>query len=95
PKKTFDAALRDATVASLEKQGCKVTVSDLMAQRFNPVLSINDSGDFDRDEFDYVEDLGAALQKGIIAEDIRKEQEKVKAADLIIFHYQTLLHDIP
>lgn len=35
--------------------------------------------DFDRDEFDYVEDLSAAFEKKDIAKDILAEQEKVNS----------------
>lgn len=43
PERTsFNYAMKEAAVEALQKSGWKVTVSDLYAMRFNPVLSRDD-----------------------------------------------------
>lgn len=41
-RSSFNGALLDTAVAALTEQGHEVTVSDLYAQKFNPVMSRND-----------------------------------------------------
>lgn len=87
-RRSFSAALRDAAIETLEHQGYAVLVSDLYEQGFDPVAGPADVGDdTDPDVFNLATRQGEALENGTLSADIRAEQAKVAAADLIVFQF--------
>ncbi|XP_029464154.1 NAD(P)H dehydrogenase [quinone] 1 isoform X4 [Rhinatrema bivittatum] len=88
PERTsFSCAMKDAAREALQRKGWEVTVSDLCAMKFNPVLSREDiTGDpKDPDNFKYGSESMLAWKEGRLSQDIVEEQKKLDAADLLIF----------
>uniref|UniRef100_A0A7N4NFP3 NAD(P)H dehydrogenase [quinone] 1 n=1 Tax=Sarcophilus harrisii TaxID=9305 RepID=A0A7N4NFP3_SARHA len=86
-KTSFNYAMKEAAEEALKKQGWHVTVSDLYALNFNPLISRKDiTGDLkDPDNFKYPVESVQAYKEGRLSSDIVAEQKKVKDADLVIF----------
>lgn len=83
--RSFVAAMRDTV---REARGDAVTVSDLHAMRFNPVLSAADFRARRRPErLAYALERRHAFAAGTLAPDIRAEVEHVLAADLLVFSF--------
>lgn len=70
--KSFNAAILDTTVTTLQGQGHEVTVRDLYQLQFDPVLK---GSDFE------------ALQAGKALPDIAAEQSAIAQADVVTFIY--------
>lgn len=70
--KSFNHAILETVQAELQKAGKEVSVRDLYAQNFNPVLSANDL---------------AGMMQGQLQPEIKAEQEFVGSADLIVVIY--------
>jgi NAD(P)H dehydrogenase (quinone) len=70
--KSFNHAIMETVRDTLTKTGEKVSVRDLYAQNFNPVLSANDL---------------AGMMQGKLASDVKAEQDFVSAADVIVVIY--------
>jgi NAD(P)H dehydrogenase (quinone) len=93
---SFVAAVRDTVCEALAARGDTVTVSDLYAMQFNPVLSADDFRS--RARADY---LNCALEQrhayttGTLAPDIRDEVEKVLGADVLAFTFPLLWFGTP
>jgi NAD(P)H dehydrogenase (quinone) len=86
--RSFTSALKDAAVEALEESGVRVTVSDLYGMNFNPVAGPGDVGErLNADNFNLALEQAHALANGTLSDDIVAQQEKVKAADLIIFQF--------
>jgi len=66
---SFNHAILETVAGELEKAGQEVVVRDLYAIGFDPLLSGRDF---------------AAMQGGSVSEDIRREQEFVGAADVLV-----------
>jgi NAD(P)H dehydrogenase (quinone) len=93
---SFNAAMKNLAVATLEGQGHSVVVSDLYWMKFKAVA---DGEDFlERRDKSYLkrqmEEL-AALELGTLAHDIVIEQEKLLAADLVIFQFPMWWFGLP
>uniref|UniRef100_A0A6I8N3M4 NAD(P)H dehydrogenase [quinone] 1 n=1 Tax=Ornithorhynchus anatinus TaxID=9258 RepID=A0A6I8N3M4_ORNAN len=88
-KTSFNYAMKEAAVEALKKKGWEVTVSDLYAMKFNPVISRNDiTGKLkDPDNFQYPAESVLAYKEGRLTPDIVAEQKKLEAADLVIFQF--------
>ncbi|KAG8437511.1 hypothetical protein GDO86_008279 [Hymenochirus boettgeri] len=88
-KTSFNYAMKDAAVNALKCNGWEVTVSDLYAMKFNPVLSRDDiTGNLiDSDNFKYGTESMEAWKAGCLSSDIVEEQKKLEAADLVIFQF--------
>ena len=69
---SFNFSLKEKLSAALRNKGYNVLVRDLYELSFNPILSSDDLAKFHNSE---------------IPDDIRKEQEFIKNADVIIFIY--------
>ena len=69
-KDSFASAVKNTIVEQLVKSNNEVEVRDLYELGFDPILSLNDK---------------QTMIKGIIPDDIKTEQEKVKSADYIHF----------
>lgn len=85
---SFNAAMRDTAVKTLTKNGHTVLVSDLYAMRFKAVL---DQDDFLQrkkpDEFKPEGEQLHAAKTGTFVEDLQREIEKVRWADLLLFQF--------
>ncbi|MDD3374156.1 MAG: NAD(P)H-dependent oxidoreductase [Candidatus Omnitrophica bacterium] len=68
--KSFNNAIVESFSQALKDSGNEVKIRDLYAMKFNPVLNVND---FER------------MDQGTYADDVLKEQEFVRWADVITF----------
>ncbi|MCX2698553.1 NAD(P)H-dependent oxidoreductase [Ochrobactrum chromiisoli] len=95
--KSFNGAMKDIAVATLEAEGHTVTVSDLYAIDFNPVAGKGDIvGDLtNNDFFSLPKEQTSAYENGKLAPDIQAEIEKVRAADFIIFQFPVWWFGMP
>ncbi|XP_069072797.1 NAD(P)H dehydrogenase [quinone] 1 isoform X2 [Pleurodeles waltl] len=96
-KTSFSHAMKDAALEALKKKGWEVTVSDLYAMKFNPLVSRDDIvGDpKDPENFKYGAESTAAWQEGRLSPDIVEEQKKLEAADLVIFQFPVFWFGLP
>lgn len=85
---SFCAALRDRAVKTIRAAGHAATVSDLYAESFNPVAGRHDFTTVaDPGRFHYQsEQLHAARRNGF-SDEIRREQDRVRSADVIVIIY--------
>lgn len=94
--RSFNAAMKDLSVSTLEAAGHAVQVSDLYAMGFNPVASAADFSErADPDYLVYALEQRHAYGKGTLAPDIAAEVDKVKWADLIIFNFPIYWYGMP
>ena len=68
-------------------QRYEVTVSDLYAQGFDPVLSKRDLGDLAERPGNISELAGEAYASGQLPADVREEQAKLAAAELLVLQF--------
>ncbi|XP_075393611.1 NAD(P)H dehydrogenase [quinone] 1 [Tenrec ecaudatus] len=96
-KTSFNHAMKEAAVEALQKKGWEVTVSDLYAMKFNPLISRNDiTGKLkDPENFQYPAESVLAYKEGRLSPDIVAEQKKVAAADLVIFQFPLQWFGVP
>ncbi|XP_057390505.1 NAD(P)H dehydrogenase [quinone] 1 [Balaenoptera acutorostrata] len=89
---SFNYAMKEATVEALKRKGWEVTVSDLYAMNFNPVISRNNiTGKLeDPGNSQYPAESVLAYKEGLLSPDIVAEQKKLQATDLVIFQSGTL-----
>ncbi|XP_051998586.1 ribosyldihydronicotinamide dehydrogenase [quinone]-like [Xyrauchen texanus] len=94
---SFNAAAKDATVDVLEKQGCKVLVSDLYAMAFEATATEKDiTGSVKNPEhFCYGEETMLAWQEGQLASDIVEEHKKLQEAELVVFQFPMYWFSVP
>ncbi|KAK3085165.1 hypothetical protein FSP39_025304 [Pinctada imbricata] len=97
PNKSFNAALKDVAVKTLEDNGCKVQVSDLYSQNWDPRATKNDfTGPRQNEEsFSYIVEQSNAAKQGKLTEVILAEQKKLKEADLVIFQFPVYWFSLP
>jgi NAD(P)H dehydrogenase (quinone) len=86
---SFSAALKDTAVATLAAAGHAVVVSDLYAMGWNPVLGPQE---FEHDRadpgfLDLSREQENAHRNASHAPDVRAEQARVAAADLVLLHF--------
>lgn len=86
--KSFGAAMHNRLLSNLEKDGHKVTVSDLYASGFHAVAAKWDFVVSGGAHEDYLMEQGrAARSETGFAEDIKAEIMKLRNADLVIFEF--------
>eukprot|EP01029_Cantina_marsupialis_P028232 TRINITY_DN775893_c0_g1_i1.p1 TRINITY_DN775893_c0_g1~~TRINITY_DN775893_c0_g1_i1.p1 ORF type:complete len:262 (+),score=90.47 TRINITY_DN775893_c0_g1_i1:78-788(+) len=94
--KSFNGAMKDKAVETLEEMGHKVTVSDLYAQKFNPVSSQENFTEIENKDFFKLQlEEPIALEKGTFCEEIKTEMKKVEEADLIILQFPLWWFSMP
>lgn len=82
---SFCAALRDTAVEAIREAGGGVEVSDLHAERFDPVAGRHDFTTVaDPARFHYQSEQLLAAREGGFCDEIRREQDRVRRADLLI-----------
>ena len=94
---SFSAALKNEAVATLAQSGHAVTVSDLYAMGWNPALGPDEFA-HDRADADYLDlsrEQEHAHRNDSHAADVRAEQAKVAAADLVLFHFPVWWFGMP
>jgi NAD(P)H dehydrogenase (quinone) len=94
---SFSAALKDEAVAALAQAGHAVVVSDLYAMGWNPALGPQE---FEHDRadaafLDLSREQEHAHRHGSHADDVRAEQAKVIAADLVLLHFPVWWFGMP
>ncbi|XP_069072094.1 NAD(P)H dehydrogenase [quinone] 1-like isoform X2 [Pleurodeles waltl] len=89
--------MKEVAENTLKKNGWEVTVSDLYAMNFNPVLSRKDIKGSPKDpiHFKYAVETSQAWKEGSLSDDIVEEQKKLAAADLIIFQFPLYWFGMP
>ena len=94
---SFSAALKDEAVAALAGAGHAVVVSDLCAMGWNPALGPEEFA-HDRANPDYLDlsrEQEHAHRHDSHADDVRAEQAKVAAADLVLLHFPVWWFGMP
>ncbi|SKA38091.1 NAD(P)H-dependent oxidoreductase [Consotaella salsifontis] len=82
---SFCHALAYTGRTALEAAGHRVVLSDLYAMDFNPVAGRHDfTSVADPDRFHYQSEQAKAAREGTFVEEIRLEQDKVAAADILV-----------
>jgi len=85
---SFSGALKDRAVAALARAGHTVAVSDLYAERFDPVAGRHDFTTVaDPDRFHYQSEQELAARSGSFSPEIRREQDRVRAADVLVLQF--------
>lgn len=94
---SFSYAMMEAAVEALKKKGWVVTVSDLYAMKFNPLVSRDDITGSPRDpeNFKYPAESSHAYKEGRLSKDIVEEQKKLADADLVIFQFPMYWFGLP
>ena len=94
--KSFNGALKDVAVETLEKEGHKVVVSDLYRMNFRAAAG---AGDFIKPENkDYLKmqtEQTKAYKEGSYADDLKAEMKKFEEADLVIFNFPLWWFSLP
>lgn len=86
---SFNGALRDVAVDTLEDAGHRVEVSDLYAMSFAPVTGADDftGTRSDPTRLSIAREQTYAVETGTLAADIVAEQDKLRRADLLILQF--------
>jgi NAD(P)H dehydrogenase (quinone) len=93
---SFVTAMHAVVREELERAGAEVSVSDLYAMRFNPLLSAADFGARrDADHLVYGREQRYGYETGTLAEDIRHEVAAVLAADVLGFTSPVFWFSVP
>lgn len=93
---SYNGQLRNVAIETLEKSGCKVSVSDLYQMKFKASADADDfTAHYDLDFFDLQKEQQFALQNNTFSPDIIKEQQFLSESDLIIFQFPLWWHNVP
>jgi NAD(P)H dehydrogenase (quinone) len=93
---SFTAALKDRSVSALADAGHTVEVSDLYVEGFNPVAGRHDfSSVANPERFHYQSEQELAARSGTFAPEIQREQERVRAADLLVLQFPLWWGTVP
>lgn len=94
--KSFCTAMAHAAIEEFEGRSCSVTLSDLYAQRFNPVASANDfESRSDPDYLVYSLEQRHGLKQGTLNAEIVREVDRVLAADTVVFVFPVYWFSTP
>ncbi len=93
---SFVASLQNAALGVLERKGHTVVLTELYDLQFNPVASMLDFKTNSGAHVDYMFEQQRAVNTGSgFSLDIEAEMEKVKNADLLIFHFPLWFYGPP
>lgn len=93
---SFTGAMTDAAARALGAAGHRVTVSDLYAERFDPVAGRHDFASVaDASRFHYQAEQLHAAERGAFAPDLAREQARVAEADLLLLVFPLWWGGIP
>jgi NAD(P)H dehydrogenase (quinone) len=93
-KASFNAAARDVAIKVLSGEH-EVQVSDLYEDQFNPVVSWADFTDERADALQYMDAQGQAFKLDAMSDDLKRETDKLKWADLVIFQFPFWWYGMP
>ena len=94
--RSFTAAMRDVIVDELSAMGHQVTLSDLYALGFDPVVSDRDFHSRSKPEYlVYALEQRHSYALGELAPDIQREVEHVLAADVLAFTFPLFWFGVP
>lgn len=88
---SLNGALRRHGLEVLRTSGSKVVESDLYAMQWNPVLSAEKTPG----RFDPTGDQRAAYLSGTLPQDVRREQHKLRAADVLVLQFPLWWYGMP
>ncbi|MCL2533428.1 MAG: NAD(P)H-dependent oxidoreductase [Nocardiaceae bacterium] len=91
---SFNRQLFHAGRTKLEETH-ELEVTDLYAMRFDPVLSHTDLGAHAAGPGTFLQRWGDAYSSGNLPEDVRREQHKLLAADLIVLQFPLWWYSLP
>lgn len=94
--RSFNGALTDTAIRTLSEQGHTVVVSDLYAAGWNPILAPDEfPGHAPGDFFNPAKEQEDAFANGSTCRAVTLEQDKVRAADLVIFQFPVWWFSMP
>jgi len=93
---SFNAALKDVAADTLRQLGHTVAVSDLYAQRFDPVeRGEHYRGRADPERFAALAEQWHASRTGTLPADVRREIARLERADLVLLQFPLWWHAPP
>lgn len=94
---SFSCALKDAATDALRQQGHEVAVSDLYRMNWSPALGAEDfkGGRANQSYLDLSREQEHSFAIDGHAADVKAEQAKVAAADLVLFHFPVWWFSMP
>lgn len=94
--RSFNSAMKEMAIKTIEEKGNEIRLSDLYSMGFKPAL---DQSDFlqrkDPDLFNPFLEQITASKEGTFSDDIMSEMEKIKWADVLIFHFPIYFTGMP
>ena len=93
---SFVAAMKNVILEQFNRSGTEITVSDLYAMGFNPVLSADDFTHRQQaDHLVYALEQRKGYENKSLAADIQAEVDKVLRADLLVFTFPIYWFSVP
>ncbi|WP_298477734.1 NAD(P)H-dependent oxidoreductase [uncultured Maribacter sp.] len=93
---SFCSALANIAKSTFEKEGNKVTISDLYKKNFNPVGGKHDFKKIsDASYYKYASEQIHAQQNNLFSDDLREEMELLSKADVLIFNFPLWWFSMP
>jgi NAD(P)H dehydrogenase (quinone) len=93
---SFNHSLKEVAVKTLEEQGHVVEVSDLYGEKFDPVESAKHyQNRLIHDRFDPLSEQRNAYKTDSLADDVKREIDRVKRCDLLILQFPLWWHQQP
>ncbi|MFF3653052.1 NAD(P)H-dependent oxidoreductase [Streptomyces sp. NPDC002181] len=92
---SLNGSLKDLAVATLEKAGHEVRVSDLYAMGWKAVVDASDYGPHASSPLKVARDSGRAFDAGTLTPDVLAEQAKLLWADTIVFQFPLWWYTMP
>lgn len=93
---SFNTALKDVATHTLQRLGHTVEVSDLYAERFDPVEKPDHyENRKDRDCFSALAEQRHASKTASLPADVRREIARLQRADLVVFQFPLWWHGPP
>lgn len=93
---SFNAALKDVAVRTLRRLGHSVEVSDLYAERFDPVEKASHYGiRVDPDRFSALAEQRHASETASLPADVRQEIARLERADVVVLQFPLWWHAQP
>lgn len=93
--RSLNGALKDLAVDTLTKAGHEVRVSDLYAMGWKAAVDAADFGPAASRPLKVPVDSGRAFDTGVLAADVRAEQDKLLWAELIVFQFPLWWYTMP
>ncbi|MFQ3786385.1 NAD(P)H-dependent oxidoreductase [Halomonas sp. A29] len=93
---SFNGALKDVAVETLQRQGYSVEVSDLYAEGFDPVEGAAHYPERAKaDAFFPLTEQRSAYESGTLPGDVKREIERLERADLVVLQFPLWWHAQP